>query len=106
MPGVPNAMPAGAPSSGDLAKRISEGHAFDKHVVQQAEYPGVTDKLQFGKIIQDAIESAGAEKALANGRYAWWDDTSGTAVIFDPASPDLGTAFRPKNGKPYFNNLR
>ena len=74
MPVGPNAMPAGAPSSWDLAKRISEGHAFNKHVVQQAEYPGGTDKLQFGKIVQDAIENAGAEKALANGRYAWWDD--------------------------------
>jgi hypothetical protein len=103
---APKTMPPGAPTSGDLAGRISGGHAFDKHVIKQAEYPGVTSQSQFGGVVQGAIENATAKKALANGRYAWWHDASQTVVIFDPKSPDLGTAFRPKNGKAYFDNLK
>ncbi len=29
-----------------------------------------------------------------------------TVVIRDPNSPDLGTAFKPKNGKAYYDNLK
>jgi len=29
-----------------------------------------------------------------------------TVVIRDPKSPDLGTAFKPNDGKAYFDNLK
>jgi len=99
-------MPAGVLTSEDLAKHIAHGHAYAKHVVQKGEYPGVASHSQFAQIIQAAIDKATAEKPLSTGRYAWWDDSSLTVVIFDPHSGDLGTAFRPIGGKSYFDNLR
>ncbi len=41
-------------------------------------------------------------RELANGRKAYWDDKTGTIVIHDPNSKDLGTVFRSNNGKEYF----
>jgi filamentous hemagglutinin len=99
-------MPAGIPTSEDLARSIAHGHAYPKHVVQGGEYPGVASITQFAQIIQETIENASAEKPLSKGRYAWWDDSLRTVVIFDPHSGDLGTAFRPIGGKSYFDNLR
>ena len=47
-----------------------------------------------------------ASKTLTKGRKAFWDDKSKTVVIRDPNSPDLGTAFKPKDSKAYFDNLK
>ncbi len=47
-----------------------------------------------------------ATKQLSNGRSAYWDDASGMVVIRNPNAVDGGTAFKPTNGKSYFNNLR
>lgn len=33
------------------------GHAFEKHVVAQAEYPGVTTRAQFADVIEDVVKS-------------------------------------------------
>ena len=45
-------------------------------------------------------------KQLSKGRSAYWNDQEKMVVIRDPKSPDGGTAFRPTNGKAYFNNLK
>jgi hypothetical protein len=42
-------------------------------------------------------------KQLARGRTGYWNDAEGTVVIFDPSELNGGTAFRPKNGKSYFD---
>ena len=53
--------------------------------------------------IQDIIEYPDDMKTMDDGRTAWWDDSLEIIVIHDPYSPDKGTAFKPDDGKDYFN---
>ena len=66
--------------------------------------PEVQNQNQGAHLIHHIVHSPSAFKALGNGRAAWWDDASGTVVIFDPKNRDLGTAFRPSGGRDYFDN--
>lgn len=85
-----------------IGAEISGGHAFDKHVVGQAEFPGVTTREQFASVIEDAVMN-GESRALSGDRTAYWSD--GTVVIRHPGTEDGGTAFRPANGHDYFLGL-
>ena len=38
-------------------------------------------------------------KSLANDRTAWWEETTGTFIVFNPHDDDCGTAYRPDDGK-------
>ena len=64
-----------------IGAEISEGHAFDKHVVDQAEFPGVTTREQFASLIEGAVMN-GESRALSGDRTAYWSD--GTVVIRHP----------------------
>jgi hypothetical protein len=90
------------------ADQIANGHAFDKHVTQQGEFPGVANRQQFAAAICQAMENAkgGDVRQLSGGRTAYWDNNNGMVVIHNPAAADGGTAFKPKNGKTYFDNLQ
>ncbi len=46
-----------------IGAEISGGHAFDKHVVDQAEFPGVTTREQFAGLIEGAVMN-GESRAL------------------------------------------
>ncbi|WP_438287399.1 VENN motif pre-toxin domain-containing protein [Paraburkholderia phenoliruptrix] len=89
------------------AEEIANGHAFDKHVIDQNEFGGsITTQQQFANQIENILNNPSATKQLSNGRSAYWDDASGMVVIRNPNAADGGTAFKPTNGKSYFNNLR
>jgi RHS repeat-associated protein len=88
------------------ANEIAGGHAFDKHVVQGGEFPGITTSEQFSSTIENIINNASDIRILSNGRTAYWDDASQTVVIRNPSAVDGGTAFKPNQGKTYFNNLQ
>jgi hypothetical protein len=85
-----------------IGAEISGGHAFDKHVVDQAEFPGVTTREQFASLIEGAVMS-GESRTLSGDRTAYWSD--GTVVIRHPGTEDGGTAFRPATGYDYFLGL-
>jgi hypothetical protein len=85
------------------AQRIAKGHAWSKH---RGEFPEFSTQKAFADHIDDVMTNSSASKTLSKGRKAYWHDKSKTAVITDPASPDFGTAFRPKAGKAYFDNLK
>jgi hypothetical protein len=85
-----------------IGDEISGGHAFDKHVIEQGEFPGVTTRRQFADTIEDVVIS-GESRVLSGGRTAYWSD--GTLVIRNPSAEDGGTAFRPTNGYDYFWGL-
>jgi filamentous hemagglutinin len=87
------------------AEEIAGGHAFDKHVVERAEFPGIETRSQFSAQIERIIRNPSDVKVLSNGRTAYWEDSSGTVVIRDPNSLEGGTAFKPTTGKAYFNKL-
>jgi hypothetical protein len=91
-----------------VAETIAAGHAYEKHIVQGMEFPGVHTRGEFVEVIGDAIyraEKSGDVRHLARGRVAWYDRTTNMVVIHNPASPDASTAFRPLNGVKYFENL-
>lgn len=83
-------------------EEIAGGHAFDKHVIELGEYPGITTRSQFASTIEDVVAN-GESRALSNGRTAFWND--GTVVIRNPGAADGGTAFRPTSGYDYFLGL-
>ncbi|QIM16135.1 mAFB alternative [Leucobacter insecticola] len=86
-----------------IGEQISRGHAFDKHVIQRGEFPGVKTPEQFAKLIDDVVKN-GEEVSPERGRSAFWKD--GVVVILDPKSPEGGTAFRPIDGYNYFEELK
>lgn len=63
-------------------------------------------KEQFAQHIENVVKNPTSTKELTNGRSAYWDQSSGTVVIRNPKAADGGTAFRPTNGRAYFDNLR
>ncbi|URF02682.1 DUF637 domain-containing protein [Cupriavidus campinensis] len=110
--------PAGADSAANTAnserlanqltaEQIANGHAFDKHVLIQNEFGGsITSKQQFAEKIETILNNPSATKQLSNERAAYWDDATGVVIIVNPKASDRGTAFKPTNGKIYFDNLR
>ncbi len=89
-------------------KEIANGHAYEKHVVQQNEFTelGIKTKEQFARHIENAVKNPTSTKELSGGRSTYWDQSTGTVVIRNPKPGDDGTAFRPVNGRAYFDNLR
>ncbi|GHE27425.1 hypothetical protein GCM10017673_31990 [Streptosporangium violaceochromogenes] len=89
-------------SGNAIASRIANGHAYGKHVVRQGEFPAISSRGEFARLIAQVI-AHGESKILARGRVAFW--LNGTVVIRDPNSRDLGTAFKPRRGKAFFDDL-
>ncbi len=96
----------------DLASRfIGTGHAWTKHGHKYP--PGVVDTQdEFVDLIQNIIRNPDEVKTFRTDiqKKAFWDNDTETIVIFDPANPDLGTAFRPDISrfnprKTYFDQL-
>ena len=84
-------------------EEISGGHAFQKHVIDEGQFPGITTRPQFAAHIEN-VALKGEMRTLSNGRTAYWNE--GTVVIRNPHAIDGGTAFRPADGYDYFlNNL-
>jgi RHS repeat-associated protein len=105
-PGGSGPSAAAEEGHGSAAEKIANGHAYDKHVVQQGEYPEIATRAQFQQLIQETMDSATAEKPLSGARYAYWNASDETVVITDPNSSDGGTALRPTNGYAYYQGLR
>ncbi|MHC5797059.1 hypothetical protein ACVXZ4_12950 [Lacisediminihabitans sp. FW035] len=82
-------------------EEIAGGHAFDKHVVELGEFPGVANRSQFAGVIEDVVTN-GEMRTLSGGRTGYWKN--GTVVIRNPGAVDGGTAFRPRDGYDYFLN--
>ena len=89
-------------------KEISNGHAFDKHVIKKNEFTdlGIKTREQFARHIENVVNNPTSVKELSGGRSAYWDQSTGTVVIRNPKPGDGGTAFRPTNGRAYFDNFR
>lgn len=59
----------------------------------------------FAGHVENVINRASEVRNLSNGRTAYWDSSTGTVVIRNPRAVDGGTAFRPTQGRTYFDNL-
>jgi filamentous hemagglutinin len=85
-----------------VSQRIAAGHAFKKHI---ADFPGISTPAQFAAEIDRILRAPTATRVLRGGREAFWDALTGTVVIYNPKDPDLGTAFKPTNGRQYFDRI-
>ena len=85
------------------ASRIANGHAWSKHC---SEFPEFNTAAEFALLIDQILSQPSAWKALRGSREAFWDEVLRTVVITNPGDADGGTAFRPIQGKAYFDNLK
>jgi hypothetical protein len=100
---------AGSQPGATVGQQIANGHAFQKHVVVQGEFRNlnIQTSQQFANHIEKIINNPATPKRnLSHGRTAYWDQTTGTVVVRNPGASDGGTAFRPTNGRAYFDNLK
>jgi hypothetical protein len=108
----------------DEVKKIAYGHAFDKHVLGEGNRDGeefkkgrriagkafpnesITTREQFAKLLQDIVEKTKSKKPSEKfrGKFYYWDDRTGTFIVYDPRNRDRGTAFRPFRGKKYYDD--
>lgn len=96
---------SGSASNADIADAIANGHAFDKHVIDEGMY-GDISQSEFADHIQAVLDNPTMSQSLSAGRSAFYDEASGTVVIVNPAAADYGTAFVPKNPLQYFQGLK
>lgn len=88
-----------------IASQIAQGHAFEKHVLMQGEFPGwIRTRKQFAEHIENVLNNPTQTKALNNDRIGFWHQETGTVIIRNPKDPDGGTAFQPKTGINYYED--
>ena len=81
------------------AQRIAGGHAFAKH----ASELGFKTPAELAAHIRRVMANPTATRHLQRGRTAYWDEATQSVVIRDPSHVDLGTVFRPRSGRTYFD---
>jgi hypothetical protein len=100
-------------NSAVMSEKIANGHSWGKHKNEfvagtmmagfaMPSSPKVTTLTEFKALIQSVMGST-ITKALSAGRKAYWGSPTGTIVVYDPNNVDCGTAFRPIDGKPYYD---
>lgn len=83
------------------SSQIADGHAYDKHVIDQKEFPDIKNKRDLAKLIKDVIKNADEVKDLDRGRKGYWDARRKIVVVHDPNRSDSGTVM--KSSKRYFD---
>jgi hypothetical protein len=89
-----------------IANAIANGHAYEKHVVDEKLFPEVKSVKEFADVIGKVLANATHHRDLENDREAYYDRPSNTIVIYNPRAKDKGTCFRPRNGLKYYENLK
>ncbi|MGB9028842.1 MAG: hypothetical protein WCC27_01880 [Acidobacteriaceae bacterium] len=91
-----------------IATRISEGHAYDTHVIKGDDFPEIKSREEFAELILEVMIDPASLKTsgLRDGREAFWNERHRMLVILDLLGEDCGTALRPALGKAYFRGLR
>lgn len=104
----------------DLGVKAEQEHK--EHFTHPASKNGkkipwtLKDKHEIAEFVEDIMRKSEAarhdqgktkllveSKELAGDRIAWWENKTGTVVIFNPNKKDCGTAFRPDDGKAYYD---
>ncbi len=91
----------------NIANKIGNGHAFEKHVIIKKEFPAITQPKEFVNLIEETMRKPDGIRYLERGRVAYWSDKYQAVVTYDPSHKDWGTFFKPDDKKAYFiNNKR
>jgi len=62
-------------------------HAYDKHVIEQGEFPEIGSQVELQTLAQRVTETERAQIA-PNGQAVFYQPSSNTLVIINPASPE------------------
>jgi hypothetical protein len=91
------AISTGAPAAiqRDLADDIANGHAWDKHVIDEDLFPDIETRAEFAQLLRDVMASPDGTKDLARGRKCYIKGN--IVLITDPRSRDKGTCFTNHN---------
>lgn len=97
-----------------VGARIAAGHSLDKHVLGVKAFGddplfrglGIRTTAQLASHIDDVIANPTAVRQLNRNRTAYFQESTSTVVIVNPAAADMGTAFQPRNARSYFNGLK
>jgi len=99
----------------EIADKIAHGHAWTNHGSEFAEKKRIANiempdmqKIGNSEEFQNHIRTimmTKTPKIIPGNRKVYWDDNTGTIVFYDPLSNDCGTAFRPNNGKEYYERV-
>jgi hypothetical protein len=107
-------------AEGDTAKwinRVANGHGWTEHsqefragtviaALAKPSSPKVTNRTEYQSLILNIVRSSQVNTSLIGSRKAWWWKATGTIVFFDSGNSDCGTAFRPDDGRAYFDRQR
>lgn len=107
--GIPNSGADSAVSGIGLnrqltAQEVASGHAFDKHVLVQGEFPGITTRPQFQEHVENVLNNPSGMRYYKDGRTVYLQESSGTVVIRNPSTGE-STAFQPTDWVEYINSL-
>jgi hypothetical protein len=86
-----------------FAESIGSGHAYDKHVVKEGQYPNIGSKEDFIDFLEGVMLKPSDLKVRKKGRKVYWDEMTETIIIRSPEVKDGGTAFKPKRRRAYFD---
>jgi hypothetical protein len=89
-----------------IARAIGTGHAYEKHVVKEKQFPEVKNEEDFINVIAKVLANPTHHRKLESDREAFFDRPSNTIVIYNPRAKDRGTCFKPNAGLKYFENLK
>jgi RHS repeat-associated protein len=83
---------------------IAYGHAWRDHRFE-FERIGIQNEQELAEHIESVMIGGEEKPNLRRGRHGYWDEATGTLVVFDPNDTDRGTAYIPKDGRIAFENL-
>ena len=89
-----------------IARAIAMGHSYEKHVVEEKQFPEVKNRNDFKNLIAHVLANPTHHRELASDREAFFDNKYNTIVIYNPHARDKGTCFRPRAGLKYFQRLK
>jgi filamentous hemagglutinin len=89
-----------------IAKSIANGHSYEKHVVDEKQFPDVKSVDDFADLIGKVLANPTHHRDLESDREAYYDSKSNIIVIYNPRAKDKGTCFRPNARLKYYENLK
>jgi len=93
----------------NIAKGIVNGHAFEKHVVNPRRIEEVIESVktkdEFEKLLKKIMKNPDDTVFRNDGAIAFWNNEKEVIVIYNPNGIDKSTAFKPEQGKLYFDNF-
>ncbi|MHB1444563.1 MAG: putative T7SS-secreted protein [Acidimicrobiales bacterium] len=87
-----------------VANQIARGHAWEDHKIRRHDFPEISTPEELAEHAYSVMRTADP-RALSADRSAYFDDKTGTLVIWDPNHRDGGSTYRPTRGRSYFDEL-